>query len=172
MFDRLKRIFNIGKEPIPKYINPKSKIFKSDNGWVEIKPFYRKNHIVFVLYNFKAKSENERAEYNRFYIELESPDEIRDFLEWLDGSVSSLLYNSTRAYIEVDFESNHFIQITNYGMYKKWQWSTVIDNKHVNQIKDYIKSNWSERPYIKPVRKSIILGTKNTHHVLALTNNT
>jgi hypothetical protein len=172
MFEKLRKIFKSRKSEIPLYANPKSRIFIVDNNWVEIKPFTRRDHIIFVLYNFKAKDENKHAEHNRFYIELESPDEIRDFMEWLDGSVSSLLYNNIRAYMEIDYDGHHFIQVTNYGMYKNWQWSSMIDKKHIHQIKDHIKSNWSERPYVKPVRKSINLGRSHTSPGIALTNNT
>lgn len=172
MFERLRKIFGFGKAEIshyPLYANPQSKIYRVDNNWVEIKPFNRRDHIVFVLYNFKSKSKDEHAEYNRFYIELESPEEIRDFMEWLDGYVSSLLYNNIRAYMEVDFEGNHFIQVTNYGMYKNWQWSTIVDKKHIYQIKDHIRSNWTEKPYVKSARHSINLGRD---HSIPLTYNT
>ena len=158
MFERLKRLLGVASQSKPSYISDKSRIYKDDNNWVEVKPFTRKDHIIIIFYNYRPKTATAHAEYNRFYIELETSSDIRDFMQWLDGSVSSLLYNNTRAYIEVNYEGKHFIQVTNYGLYKTWQWSTILSKDYFYQIKEYLRSNWSQIPYEKPLPKSINLG--------------
>lgn len=167
MFSWVKKLFK-RKENRLVYIRSDSRAFKFEDGWVEIKPFTERNHIIFILYNFRGKTETEHSKYDLLWIELKTAEEIRDFMEWFDGNVPSMLYGNMRIYAETDYQGKRFIQVTRYGLYKTWQWSTVIDKSSLMQIKNHIRSNWDQLPYVVPTRQSIYF--QHTDYV-PLTNN-
>ena len=111
--------------------------------------------------------------YHRLFIELSSTGEVRDFLEWLQSDLSSLLYIHNRLYLETTAYGDKFIQITNYGYYKSWQWSLKMNKESFDKVYNHILTNWTVSPFIEPRRRSINLKQPYSYSktIVTLTNN-